>query len=178
MELLLHIKSKPPIVLLKSNCPVPANQIPLNEYIELSNSWFFSIANKEEVYKQKILPISWITIWPLIFSILISGHSEVSNILKLIGYTCCFSLILPVLVLIRQWLGWRYIFKRLSSEIIEYEETGWYDGQTWEKPLEWRQKDLLIAQNDVNPLLSNLRYTLLLTITIDFFLIILLNLIP
>ena len=163
--------------MLNSSCPVPGNQIPLNEYVELSNSWFFNIPNKDEVYKQKILIISWIINWPIIFSIVISGEEVVANILKIIVYSCCFSFILPTLILIRQLLGWRYIFKRLSSEIIEYEETGWYDGQTWEKPLEWRQKDLLVAQNDVKPLVCNLRFTLILTITINSLLICLLNLI-
>ena len=42
-------------------------------------------------------------------------------------------------------------------ERITYEESGWYDGQEWEKPLEWREKDLLIAQHQVKPVLGRLR---------------------
>ena len=43
------------------------------------------------------------------------------------------------------------------SENIEYEESGWYDGQVWEKPIDWRAKDLLIAQHQVKPILNHLK---------------------
>ena len=62
-----------------------------------------------------------------------------------------------MLLLSRQWLSWIYIYKRLNSENIEYEETGWYDGQIWEKPIDWRAKDLLIAQHQVKPILDHLK---------------------
>ena len=55
------------------------------------------------------------------------------------------------LLLVRQWLGWTYVMQRLLSESVDYEESGWYDGQTWEKPLSWREKDLLVARHEVRP---------------------------
>jgi hypothetical protein len=66
------------------------------------------------------------------------------------------ALVLPLLLLVRQWLGWTYVHRRLMRERITYEESGWYDGQEWEKPLEWREKDLLIAQHQVRPVLGRL----------------------
>ena len=66
------------------------------------------------------------------------------------------ALVLPMLLLIRQWLGWTYVHKRLLSEQVEYEESGWYDGQVWEKPLAWRERDLLLAQHEVRPILGRL----------------------
>jgi hypothetical protein len=57
---------------------------------------------------------------------------------------------------VRQWLGWSYVHKRLISERVEYEESGWYDGQVWEKPLSWRERDLLLAQHEVRPILGRL----------------------
>ena len=65
------------------------------------------------------------------------------------------ALTLPILLLIRQWLSWKYIFRRLKSVNIEYEESGWYDGQIWQKPIEWRTKELLIAQHEVQPIITN-----------------------
>jgi len=62
-----------------------------------------------------------------------------------------------VLLLVRQWLGWSYVHKRLVSERVEYEESGWYDGQVWEKPLAWRQQDLLVATHQVRPVLERLQ---------------------
>mgnify|MGYP001449869380 CR=1 FL=1 len=66
------------------------------------------------------------------------------------------ALVLPLLLLVRQWLGWTYVMKRLLAEKVDYEESGWYDGQTWEKPLSWRSKDLLVARHEVRPILGRL----------------------
>ena len=66
------------------------------------------------------------------------------------------ALVLPLLLLVRQWLGWTYVMKRLLAECVDYEESGWYDGQTWEKPLSWRTRDLLVARHEVRPILSRL----------------------
>ena len=57
---------------------------------------------------------------------------------------------------IRLYLGWNHIFNRLISEKVEYEESGWYDGQVWEKPLVLREKESLIASIEVKPILKNL----------------------
>jgi len=58
---------------------------------------------------------------------------------------------------VRQWLGWTTVLKRLLSERVEYEETGWYDGQFWEKPLAWREQDWLVASHQVRPILGLLQ---------------------
>jgi hypothetical protein len=54
------------------------------------------------------------------------------------------------------YLGWNHVFKRLNSERVEYEESGWYDGKVWIKPLNLKEKESLIASNDVKPILNNL----------------------
>jgi hypothetical protein len=74
------------------------------------------------------------------------------------------ALLLPILLLLRQWLGWCTIHQRLVSEAVIYEESGWYDGQRWEKPLSWRQQDLLVAQHQVRPVLQRLQRALLLSL--------------
>ena len=50
----------------------------------------------------------------------------------------------------------RQVFKRLTSEKVEYEESGWYDGQVWIKPLVLKEKESLIASIEVKPILENL----------------------
>ena len=42
------------------------------------------------------------------------------------------------------------------SERVEYEESGWYDGQVWTKPLILKEKESLIASKEVKPILKNL----------------------
>lgn len=44
------------------------------------------------------------------------------------------SLAVLLVLLLRIYLGWEYVGKRLLSAVVEYEETGWYDGQTFVKP--------------------------------------------
>ena len=66
------------------------------------------------------------------------------------------SLSIPLLITIKLYLGWNHVFKRLISERIEYEESGWYDGQVWTKPLVLKEKESLIATIEVKPILKNL----------------------
>ena len=44
----------------------------------------------------------------------------------------------------------------MTSERVEYEESGWYDGQVWIKPLVLKEKESLIATIEVKPILNNL----------------------
>ncbi len=138
-------------------CPVPLNQRPLNEFNSISKSWIISWPLQEKSVFYRKLIFSWILISPI--SLIISYGSDYlkNNIFELIYISLISSLVFPVLLLIRQWLSWIYIYKRLNSENIEYEESGWYDGQTWEKPIDWRTKDLLIAQYQVKPILDHLQ---------------------
>ena len=75
---------------------------------------------------------------------------------RLLASAAVAALVLPLLLLVRQWLGWTYVMQRLLRESVDYEESGWYDGQTWEKPLSWRERDLLVARHEVRPILGRL----------------------
>ncbi|NTW91207.1 MAG: CGLD27 family protein, partial [Erysipelotrichaceae bacterium] len=39
------------------------------------------------------------------------------------------------------WQGWFYISDRLFNQTVFYEESGWYDAQTWIKPEEVLNKE-------------------------------------
>ena len=142
-------------------CPVPLKQRPLNEFNSIRNSWIISwpLLDKSIFYRK--LFYSWIFITPISLTISYGSDYLKNNIFELIFLSITTSIAFPVLLLIRQWLSWLYIFKRLNSENIEYEESGWYDGQTWEKPIDWRAKDLLIAQHQIKPILNHLKVILI-----------------
>ena len=72
----------------------------------------------------------------------------------LLSFFC--SLSIPLLISIRLYLGWNHVFMRLKSEKVEYEESGWYDGKVWIKPLVLKEKESLIASIEVKPILKNL----------------------
>ena len=147
-------------------CPVPKNQRPINEFNSIRNSWIISWPFLERNIFYRKLMFSWLLITPV--SLIISYGSDYlkNNIFELIFLSFTASVVFPILILIRQWLSWVYIYKRLNSEKIEYEESGWYDGQTWEKPISWRAKDLLIAQHQIKPILNHLKVIILLLISI------------
>ena len=147
-------------------CPVPLNQRPLNEFNSIRNSWIISWPFLERNIFYRKLMFSWLFITPVSLTISYGSDYLKNNIFELIFLSFTASVAFPILILIRQWLSWIYIYKRLNSEKIEYEESGWYDGQTWEKPISWRAKDLLIAQHQIKPILNHLKVIILLLISI------------
>ena len=147
------------------NCPVPKDQQPTNEFIELSKSKIFSLPKSKKSFSL-ILIKYWVGTF-IIFLAISSGsvYFETST-LKYILLSFFSSLSFPFLFSLRLYLGWNHIFKRLTSEKIEYEESGWYDGQIWIKPLNLKEKESLIALLEVKPILKNLIQTIsLITIT-------------
>tara|TARA_B100000989_G_scaffold157390_1_gene117550 strand:- start:333 stop:827 length:495 start_codon:yes stop_codon:yes gene_type:complete len=147
------------------NCPVPKDQQPTNEFIELSKSKIFSLPKSRKTFSF-ILIKYWIGTF-IIFLAISSGsvYFETST-LRYILLSFFSSLSFPFLFSLRLYLGWNHIFKRLTSEKIEYEESGWYDGQIWIKPLNLKEKESLIALLEVKPILKNLIQTIsLITIT-------------
>ncbi len=138
-----------------SKCPVPKEQQPTNEFLELSNSKVFALA--KTIKKFSIILISTWLVSFLIFLIISTGSTYFNTyLLKYIFLSVFGSLSVPLLITIRLLLGWNHIYKRLTSEIIEYEESGWYDGQIWTKPVELKEKESLIASIEVKPILKNL----------------------
>ena len=139
----------------ESKCPVPREQQPTNEFIELSKSKIFSWPKTK-----KSLILILIKFWVgafVLFLVISSGSIYFkTSLLKYILLSFFSSLSIPFLISIRLYLGWNHIFKRLTSEKVEYEESGWYDGQVWEKPLVLKEKESLIASIEVKPILKNL----------------------
>ncbi len=137
------------------NCPVPKDQQPTNEFIELSKSKIFTWPKSKKSFSFILLKF-WIGTF-FIFVVISSGsvYFETST-LRYILLSFFSSLSLPLLLSIRLYLGWNHIFKRLTSEKVEYEESGWYDGQIWIKPIKLREKESLIASLEVKPILKNL----------------------
>jgi hypothetical protein len=142
---------------MDSPCPVPPEQRPLQEYEQLLASWFFVWPSVSLAGLGKALAASWLLLLPI--AVLVASGSWVlrPDPVKVAAAGAVAAILMPLLLLVRQWLGWRYVHRRLVSERVEYEESGWYDGQVWEKPLAWRQQDLLVAQHQVQPVLLRLK---------------------
>jgi hypothetical protein len=139
----------------ESKCPVPREQQPTNEFIELSKSIIFSWPKTK---KSLIIVLTKFWVCAFVLFLIISSGSIYFKpyLLKYILLSFFSSLSVPLLIIVRLYLGWNHVFKRLTSERVEYEESGWYDGQVWIKPLVLKEKESLIASIEVKPILKNL----------------------
>lgn len=153
-----------------SVCPVPPEQRPINEYQELQESWFFSWVTLE--WHQYLRKLAWVWAWSwLVFGpVAAASFSPQKAIVPFLVSGAAGASLILTLVVIRLYLGWSYVRSRLTRTSICYEESGWYDGQTWEKTPEFLAQDRLILSYQVQPLLKRLRrtfYGLALLVAVD-----------
>jgi hypothetical protein len=144
-------------------CPVPPEQRPLQQYRELQESWFFRWPHASFSGLAVPLGRSWLIVLPLTMLVASGSVPLRHNLPQLVVAGAVAGLVLPLLMLVRQWLGWTNLQRRLMATSVEYEESGWYDGQVWEKPLAWRQQDLLVASHEVQPVLQRLQRAMAIT---------------
>ena len=142
-----------------SVCPVPTEQQPLNEYEQLKKSWLFRWATIEGLkYLRKLV---WFWVWGWIVAGPIAARSfEPAK--EPVLFALCGSAgagVFVVLLVLRLYLGWSYVRDRLTRENISYEESGWYDGQIWQKPPEVLRRDRLVVSYQIQPILARLRRT-------------------
>jgi Conserved in the green lineage and diatoms 27 len=142
-----------------SFCPVPKEQQPINEYQELQSSWFFSWVKLSPFkYTSKLV---WVALWSSIVSAPLAAASFPIAKYPLQFAICTVggSLIAVALTGIRLYLGWIYVKDRLNNEAIFYEESGWYDGQTWLKTPEILTRDRLLVSYEIQPILKRIQIT-------------------
>ncbi|MEL6496173.1 MAG: CGLD27 family protein [Cyanobacteria bacterium J06623_7] len=140
-------------------CPVPLEQQPIYEYEQLKESWLFAWGLlKLEQYNRKVAGVAFWSLFlvvPLSMSIFHPGKETLHFVLcTAIGIAC-----LTALFLSRIYLGWQYVKDRLKSDRIFYEESGWYDGQTWLKPSTMLDRDRLVVSYEIEPIMSRLHKT-------------------
>jgi len=140
-------------------CPIPSEQQPLNEYQSLRESWFYSWASRDLAGYLQPLIILWLASWVIAAPVAMVSFPWVKYPVKFFLSGAAGAGIIPVLVLVRLYLGWFYICDRLSRATIFYEESGWYDGQTWTKPDEMLQRDRLIVTYQIQPFLQRCQWT-------------------
>ena len=64
---------------------------------------------------------------------------------------------LVVVILVRIYSGWGYVASRLQSKVIEYEETGWYDGNFEPKTEAELKRDQFLYKSDVKPAVDRVK---------------------
>ncbi|MEO0836871.1 MAG: CGLD27 family protein [Cyanobacteria bacterium J06642_3] len=140
-------------------CPVPQEQQPIYEYEQLKESWLFNwgiLATGKYVRK-----IIWVSFWSLLIvaPLSMSIYTPIKNPWELVLSSIIGVALLTGLFLSRIYLGWQYVKNRLKSDRIFYEESGWYDGQTWLKPTAMLNRDRLIVSYEIEPIMARLQKT-------------------
>jgi hypothetical protein len=142
-----------------SSCPVPPDQLPINEYQDMKASWFYQWGSRPLAGYLKPLVVlgglSGLIAWPVAAASFAPGRYP----LQFAIWTTGGMLVMPVLTLVQLYLGWLYVGQRLRRQEVPYEESGWYDGQIWVKPTEVLTRDRLIMDYEVQPILRRVQKT-------------------
>jgi len=151
---------------IKSRCPVPPEQLPINQYEDMRDSWFYAWGSRELTGYLKPIVILWLLSWgvtgPMVGASYAPGRYPLPFGLLASAGAC----ILPMLSLSQLYIGWLHIGQRLQQATVPYEESGWYDGHVWRKPEEVLNRDRLIMDYQVKPILQRVRNTLALLLGI------------
>ncbi|URE15057.1 hypothetical protein MUK42_36172 [Musa troglodytarum] len=145
----------------ETDCPVPLDQQPVNEFQSLSTSLPFSWAAADLRLYSSRLALTGAS-FALLVGLPVSafGTGSLSDPRCALGAVSA-GLLAVTLAVLRMYLGWAYIGNRLLSATVEYEETGWYDGQIWVKTPEVLARDRLLGSFSVKPVLSRVKFTLI-----------------
>uniref|UniRef100_A0A0E0HHI5 DUF1230 family protein n=1 Tax=Oryza nivara TaxID=4536 RepID=A0A0E0HHI5_ORYNI len=144
-------------------CPVPPEQLPVNEYESLAASLPFSWAAGDlTVYCSRLaLTGAAFALFVGLPVASFGGRGGAGGDAVHLALGATGSGILAVtLAVVRMYLGWAYVGNRLLSATVEYEETGWYDGQIWVKTPEVLARDRLLGSFSVKPVLNRVKFTL------------------
>lgn len=139
--------------------PVPSEQQPLNEYLALKESFFFRWATLEVwPYVRGFLWV-WLAWWLVTGPIAASSFPPHRSWFLFLAWASLGATLGTLLPWLQLFLGWSYVGDRLDCEQVLYEESGWYDGQTWQKPADQLLKERLIVTYEIRPLLLRLKFT-------------------
>lgn len=133
---------------------VPEGQRPANEYLDLVRAPLFGWAaeDKGDLGLVIRLGVVYVAFFGLIsFPIAGATFTQDGYFLQKIASSNVASLMVLLVLLLRLYSGWGYIGSRLKSGFVEYEETGWYDGQVVQKSDKEKARDMFLYRTDVQP---------------------------
>jgi hypothetical protein len=137
---------------------VPEGQRPINEYLEMMRAPLFGWATTGNLGLLIRIGILYAMFFALVcYPISGATFTQDGYMLQKLAASNVGASFVVFILLIRLYTGWGYIGQRLSSKVIEYEETGWYDGD-WEEKTETEfKRDRMLFQSEVQPIVNRLR---------------------
>jgi hypothetical protein len=137
---------------------VPEGQRPVNEYLDMTRQPFFGWASLDSgAFLLRI-----VIFYSLVFGIVcypISGATFTQDgyLLQKLASSNVGAIFLLLFLMIRLYTGWGYIGSRLASKVVEYEETGWYDGDIEYKTETELKRDRLLYNSTVKPVVDRMK---------------------
>ena len=150
-------------------CPVPEDQKPINEYINIKENDLFNwVTFSPKKYAEKIRNLFFTCFLGSIFLIelFISNSTDLFYLFFLNFLLSTFFFCLFIFLILIRWIE---IKNKFNSTRLFYEEASWYDGQIWEKPFELIKNDKLLSSQKIEPIIQ--RVTNLLSLFLSLFLI-------
>lgn len=139
---------------------VPEGQRPVNEYIDMKAAPFFGWGSNEvglDGLLKRLAVVYAVIFFVLGFPIAGATYTQDGYLLQKIAAANVGTMGFEVVLLIRIYSGWGYVGDRLRSKTIEYEETGWYDGNMEAKTESELKRDKFLYQSDVRPAVDRLK---------------------
>lgn len=134
----------------------------MNELQQLKESSLYSWATLEPSQYLRRLGLLWLFFFSLVGGpIAYQTFDPLQQPLEFFLSGATGAFVVVAIAVVRIYLGWSYVGNRLLSASIPYEETGWYDGQTYVKPVQVLARDRLLGTYEVKPVLAKLKGTLI-----------------
>jgi hypothetical protein len=139
---------------------VPEGQRPVNEFLDLLRQPLFGWASEETGTTGLVIRLA--AVYAVVFAVIcypIAGatFTEEGYFIQKLAASNVGALLLTLFLLIRLYSGWGYVGSRLKSTVIEYEETGWYDGDVERKTEAEKKRDQFLYQSKVKPVEDRLK---------------------
>ena len=136
---------------------VPSEQRPVNELTALREGPLCGWASLETPGFVQRLGLVWLGGFLFSCPVAAGSYEPSKDTIEFLLSAGLGATLIQTALVFRIYTSWSYVSKRLLSAAIEYEETGWYDGQTFLKPPEVLARDRLLGTYEVKPVMSRLK---------------------
>lgn len=141
-------------------CPVPEEQKPIQEYLQLKENDLTNwVTFGKEQYFQKLASFT-LNLFGFFSLLQFSKYQEVDYLLETLAETLLWALLGLSFLFLVNYARWKQVEIRFRKSRLFYEEASWYDGQIWEKPLGIVKNDKLLSTQKIQPLLQRILRTL------------------
>ncbi|EEH51475.1 uncharacterized protein MICPUCDRAFT_8286, partial [Micromonas pusilla CCMP1545] len=145
-----------------ARCPVPIDQRPSSQLREIQESALLGWGGLElKWYLFRLGLLGTFFYFVIAYPIAVYSYDPATQPVEAIICALVGSLTATAAFALLIYTNWSYVRDRLLSATVEYEETGWYDGQTYVKDQEMLARDRLLGTYTVRPIVERLRKTLL-----------------